>query len=41
MKMRRIQYELFMHPYHRNFDVVLKNSNEDYFLEKDNFDELL
>lgn len=40
-EMRRIQYELFMHPYHRNFDVVLKNSNEDYFLEKGNFDELL
>lgn len=40
-EMRRIQYELFMHPYHRNFDIVLKNSNEDYFLEKGNFDELL
>ncbi|MEK5068696.1 uridine kinase family protein [Sporosarcina sp. FSL K6-1508] len=32
---RRIQYDLFMHPYHRNFDVVLKNSNEEFFLEKD------
>lgn len=31
---RRIQYDLFMHPYHRNFDVVLKNSNEEFFLEK-------
>lgn len=31
---RRIQYDLFMHPYHRNFDLVLKNSNEDYILEK-------
>jgi uridine kinase len=31
---RRIQYELFMHPYHRNFDIVLKNSNEDFILEK-------
>ncbi|EHB66719.1 uridine kinase family protein [Paenibacillus lactis] len=31
---RRIQYDLFMHPYHRNFDVVLRNSNEDYILEK-------
>jgi uridine kinase len=34
---RRIQYELFMHPYHQNFDIVLKNTNEDYFLEKGNF----
>jgi uridine kinase len=34
---RRIQYDLFMHPYHRNFDIVLKNSNEDYILEKDCF----
>lgn len=34
---RRIQYDLFMHPYHRNFDVVLKNSNEEFFLEKDDF----
>lgn len=31
---RRIQYYLFMHPYHRNFDIVLKNSNEEYILEK-------
>jgi uridine kinase len=34
---RRIQYDLFMHPYHRNFDIVLKNSNENYILEKDYF----
>lgn len=27
---RRIQYELFMHPYHRYFDLVIKNTNEDY-----------
>lgn len=31
---RRIQYELFMHPYSRNFDIVLKNTNEETFLEK-------
>ncbi|RKN70619.1 uridine kinase family protein [Paenibacillus ginsengarvi] len=31
---RRIQYDIFMHPYHRNFDIVLKNSNEGYILEK-------
>lgn len=35
---RRIQYELFMHPYHRNFDIVIRNSNEGYFLEKYNLD---
>ncbi|KOP68206.1 phosphoribulokinase [Bacillus sp. FJAT-18019] len=34
-KQRRIQYDLFMHPYHRNFDYVIKNSNEDYILESD------
>jgi len=34
---RRIQYDLFMHPYRQNFDVVLKNSNEEIFLEKDDF----
>lgn len=31
---RRIQYDLFMHPYHRNFDMVIKNSNENYLVEK-------
>jgi len=39
-EMRRIQYELFMHPYHQNFDIVLKNSNERFILEKDNLIEL-
>ncbi|PEJ57165.1 phosphoribulokinase [Bacillus sp. AFS002410] len=34
---RRIQYELFMHPYHGNFDLVLKNTNTDYIVEKDSF----
>ncbi|RKL64690.1 phosphoribulokinase [Salipaludibacillus neizhouensis] len=24
---RRIQYDLFMHTYHKNFDIVIKNSN--------------
>ncbi|WP_421380657.1 uridine kinase family protein [Bacillus salacetis] len=32
---RRIQYELFMHPYHSDFDIVIKNSNEGYEVEKD------
>lgn len=31
---RRIQYDLFMHPYHQNFDIVLQNSNEECILEK-------
>ena len=31
---RRIQYELFMHPYHHNSDIVIKNSNEGCVLEK-------
>ncbi|MFC0189485.1 uridine kinase [Fictibacillus aquaticus] len=31
---RRIQYELFMHRFHQNFDIVIKNSNEEYVLEK-------
>jgi uridine kinase len=31
---RRIQYELFMHPYHQNFDIVIKNSNETFILEQ-------
>jgi uridine kinase len=31
---RRNQYDLFMHPYHQNFDFVIKNSNEGYILEK-------
>ncbi|NRG47231.1 hypothetical protein HRF87_21120, partial [Bacillus sp. CRN 9] len=34
---RRIQYELFMHPYHRNFDIVLKSSNEELLVEKSSF----
>lgn len=34
---RRIQYELFMHPYHSNFDIVMKNNNEEYILEKSDF----
>lgn len=33
---RRIQYELFMHPYHRNFDIVIKNSNEEFRSEGKN-----
>ncbi|MDM5317186.1 phosphoribulokinase [Fictibacillus sp. b24] len=31
---RRIQYDLFMHSYHRNFDVVIQNSNKEFTVEK-------
>lgn len=31
---RRIQYEVFMHAYSRSFDIIIKNTNEDYFIEK-------
>lgn len=31
---RRIQYEVFMHPYRKTFDIVIRNSNDDYFIEK-------
>jgi uridine kinase len=34
---RRIQYEIFMHPYHREFDIVLKNTNEECVVEKSCF----
>jgi uridine kinase len=36
-KERRIQYELFMHPFHREFDIVLKNTNEECIVEKGRF----
>ncbi|MGG4168933.1 phosphoribulokinase [Rossellomorea vietnamensis] len=31
---RRIQYEVFMHPKSENFDVVVRNSDEGYWVEK-------
>lgn len=31
---RRIQYELFMHPYRQTFDMIIKNSNEGIWVEK-------
>lgn len=31
---RRIQYNLFMHSYHKDFDIVVKNSNDETTLEK-------
>jgi len=35
---RRIQYELFMHPYSKNFDIVIKSCNEAITIEKNTFD---
>ena len=35
---RRIQYEVFMHPYSQNFDVIIKMVNEQVILEKVNID---
>lgn len=31
---RRIQYEVFMHPYSQSFDIIIKNSDETICLEK-------
>ncbi|WP_372869252.1 uridine kinase family protein [Planomicrobium okeanokoites] len=31
---RRIQYEVFMHPYSGNFDIVIKSVGEEQFVEK-------
>jgi uridine kinase len=31
---RRIQYELFMHPYSEGFDIVIKSSDDGCFIEK-------
>lgn len=33
-KHRRIQYDLFMHPYNEVFDIVIKNSDEEVIIEK-------
>lgn len=35
---RRIQYELFMHPYSRHFDIIIKTTDEQTYLEKAVFD---
>lgn len=34
---RRIQYEVFMHPYSQNFDVIFKTVDEQVILEKGDF----
>lgn len=35
---RRIQYEIFMHPYSRDFDIVIKSVGEKQFVEKMEFE---
>lgn len=35
---RRIQYEVFMHPYSQNFDIIFKTCGEEVCLEKNTFD---
>ena len=35
---RRIQYEVFMHPYSQNFDIIIKSSDEQFYVEKNTFD---
>lgn len=34
---RRIQYEMFMHPYSKNFDIVIKSSNKTINIEENIF----
>ena len=35
---RRIQYEVFMHPFSEHFDIIFKTSNEGIHLEKNTFE---
>ncbi len=35
---RRIQYEVFMHPYSKRFDIIIKTSDETICLEKNTFE---
>ena len=35
---RRIQYEVFMHPYSQNFDIIIKSFDEQICVEKNTFD---
>ena len=34
---RRIQYEVFMHPYSKNFDIIIKSTEEFVYVEEKNF----
>lgn len=35
---RRIQYEVFMHPYSKHFDIIIKSGKETIYVEKNTFD---
>lgn len=35
---RRIQYKVFMHPYCKNFDIIIKSSKETIYVEENTFD---
>ena len=35
---RRIQYEVFMHPYSKNFDIIIKSTKETSIVEVNTFD---
>ncbi|MFE6169536.1 uridine kinase [Viridibacillus arvi] len=35
---RRIQYEVFMHPYSQHFDIIIKTSDESLCLDKNTFE---
>lgn len=37
-EVRRIQYEVFMHPYSQRFDIIFKTSDEAICLEKNTFE---
>lgn len=37
---RRIQYELFMHPYSQHFDIIIRNSNEAVMIEKNTIERI-
>lgn len=34
---RRIQYEVFMHPYSKNFDIIIKSTKETTYIEENMF----
>lgn len=34
---RRIQYEVFMHPYRKNFDIIIKSTKETIIVEENTF----
>lgn len=37
---RRIQYEVFMHPYSQFFDMIIKSSDEELCIEKNTFESI-